>query len=110
MIGEILAELVGEAAFGRLGRSQRIQVALRVGFGLLGTFLGVAGAVHFWRTPGSISNPSLHASMQALFAFLACFSLFNIALKRSWRWPGAGFVLSFVALFATRILGGLRCK
>jgi hypothetical protein len=44
--------------------------------------------------------------MQALFVFLACFSLFNIALKRSWRWPGAGFVLSFVALFATRILCG----
>ena len=32
--------------------------------------------------------------------------LFNVALHRPWRWPGLGFVLSFVALFAARILFG----
>jgi hypothetical protein len=106
MIGEILAQIVGEAAFGRLSRSRRAQVLFRVGFGLLGFLLGVAGAVHFVRLSEPITNPALHASVLALFLFLAAFFLCNVALHRGWRWPGIGFVISFVALFATRILFG----
>lgn len=46
------------------------------------------------------------ASMIAVFGSLAAFFLFNVALHRPWRWPGLGFVLSFVALFVTRVLFG----
>jgi hypothetical protein len=48
----------------------------------------------------------MHASIIAMFLSLAAFSLFNVALARSWRWPGMAFVGSFIALFATRILFG----
>ena len=106
MLGEILTEIIGEAAFGRLSRSQRAGVVLRIAFGVLGAVLGLAGVVHFVRRPGPITNLPMHASILALFACLACFFLFNVALHRTWRWPGLAFVLSFVALFATRILLG----
>lgn len=46
------------------------------------------------------------ASVIAVFGSLAAFFLFNVALHRPWRWPGLGFVLSFVALFVTRVLFG----
>lgn len=106
MIDEILVELFGEAAFGRLGRSRRARLLFRVFFGLLGAALGLVGAVHFVRNPAITANGAMHASMVALFVFLASFFLFNVALGRRWRWPGLGFVLSFVALFVTRILFG----
>lgn len=44
--------------------------------------------------------------MVAMFAFLAAFFLFNVALGRTWRWPGVLFAFSFVSLFVTRILFG----
>jgi len=106
MIGEILAEIIGEAAFGRLSRSQRAQLLTRIGFGLLGAFLGIAGVVHFSVAQRPISNYPMHASMIALFVCMASFFLFNVALHRRWRWPGVGFVLSFISLFITRILLG----
>ena len=106
MLGELVAGLIGEAAFGRLGRSQRAQVVFRVGFGLLGFALGVAGAIHFWRLPEPITNLPMLVSMIAFFVTFACFWLFNVAMKRRWRWPGLGTIMSFVALFATRILFG----
>ena len=106
MIGEILAQVIGEAAFGRLGRSQRAQLLARVSFGLLGTFLGIAGTFHFALRVRPVTNFAMHASMVTLFLCLAAFFLFNVALHKRWRWPGVGFVLSFVALFATRILFG----
>jgi hypothetical protein len=105
MITEIIFELIGEAAFGRLNRSQRAQVLFRVFFGLLGTFLGLAGAYHFIASVET-PNKGMHASMVALFVFLALFSLFNVAFKRPWRWPGLGIIVSFVALFVTRVVLG----
>ena|SRR5687768_13621622 len=105
MLGDIIAELIGEAAFGRLSRSQRAQVVLRVFFGLLGTFLGVAGAVHFV-TSVQASNRVMHSSMVAMFFFIALFFLLNVTFKRSWRWPGLGVLVSFVSLFVSRILLG----
>jgi hypothetical protein len=44
--------------------------------------------------------------MVAMFVFLAAFCLFNIALGRTWRWPGVLFVASFVSTLALRILFG----
>ena len=106
MIDDLLVHLFGEAVFGKLGHSRRAQLLFRVFFGLLGAGLGVAGAVHFARLEGYTSNVALWASIVASFVFLASFSLFNVALGRKWRWPGLGFVASFVAVFASRILFG----
>lgn len=106
MLDELLGQILGEAVFGRLGASERAKVRLRVGFGLLGAALGVAGALHFALRDEPVANSALLASMIAVFVFLAAFFLFNVALHRPWRWPGVGFVLSFVALFATRLLFG----
>jgi hypothetical protein len=105
MLGEIVAQLIGEAAFGRLGRSQRAHVLFRVFFGLLGTFLGFAGAYHFVVSVES-SNRIMHASMVALFVFVALFSLLNVACKRPSRWPALGIAVSFVSVFVSRILLG----
>jgi hypothetical protein len=106
MIDDLLAELFGEAVFGRSSRSRRAQLRARLFFGVLGALLGLAGALHFTVGRREVSNPVMQAGMIAVFLFLACFSLFNVALGRRWRWPGICFALSFVGLFAARILFG----
>lgn len=106
MLDDLLGGLFGEAVFGRLGRSRRAQLLARVFFGLLGAGLGIAGAVHFARRPDLTSNTPMWLSMIAMFMFMASFSLFNVGLGRAWRWPGTLFVVSFVALFVTRIMFG----
>jgi hypothetical protein len=104
MIDDLLGELFGEAVFGRLSRSRRAQLLARLFFGALGALLG--SALHFTVGRRDVTNPVMQASMIAVFLFLACFSLFNVALGRRWRWPGVCFALSFVGLFAARILFG----
>jgi hypothetical protein len=106
VIDDLLAGLFGEVLLGRLTTSRRAQLLARLFFGFLGASLGAIGALHFFRQGGSQSNPAMSASMVALFVFLACFCLFNVALGRTWRWPGVLFVVSFVSLFATRIVFG----
>lgn len=106
MLDDLLGQILGEAVFGRLGATERAKARVRVGFGLLGTALGLAGAVHFALLDEPAVDTAMLASMIAVFGFLAAFFLFNVAFHRSWRWPGLGFVLSFVALFVTRILSG----
>jgi len=106
MIDDLLGELFGEVVLGRLGRSRRAQLLARLFFGVLGALLGLAGVLHFTVGRREVSNPAMQASMIAVFLFLACFSLFNVALGRRWRWPGICFALSFVGLFAARILFG----
>jgi hypothetical protein len=105
MIDDMLEGIFGEVALGRLSNSKRAQLIARMLFGLLGTGLGMAGAVHIALNPGT-GNAAMAASMMAMFLFLACFACFNVAFARTWRWPGRLFILSFVALFATRILFG----
>ncbi len=58
--------------------------------------LGLAAAVHFTVGRRDLTNSVMQATVIALFLFLACLSLFNVALGRRWRWPGIGFALSFV--------------
>ena len=106
MIDDILGELLGEAAFGKLSKSRRAQLLFSLFFGLLGTVLGILGAVHFLRQPDLTQNGPLRVCMGGLFIFLACFSLFNVGLRRKWRWPGILFVVSLVGLFVARILFG----
>jgi len=106
MIDEMLGHLFGEAVFGRLNHSRRAQLLFRLFFGLLGATLGVIGAVHFALRTGFTANGALRVSIVLVFVFLAGFSLCNIALGRKWRWPAVFFVLSFLAMFATRILFG----
>jgi ABC-type nitrate/sulfonate/bicarbonate transport system permease component len=106
MIDEILVGLFGEAVSRRLGHSRRAQLLFRVFFGLLGAALGVAGAVLFARNEQFAAIREMQISMVVTFAALAAFSLFNVALGRKWRWPGLLFVVSFVAIFVTRIAFG----
>jgi hypothetical protein len=106
VLDDLLGELFGEVVLGRLGRSRRAQLLARMFFGLFGAGLGIAGALHFMRRPDLTDNTPMWISMIAVFAFLASFSLFNVGLGRTWRWPGKLFVVSFVALFVTRILFG----
>ncbi|MCI0414062.1 hypothetical protein L0222_14845 [bacterium] len=107
MIDEILRGLFGEMVFGRLSNSKRIQLIARLFFGLLGSVLAIIGIYHF--LSGSVmpsKNLAMRASVLALFLFLGCFSLFNVALGRKWSWPGKFFFASLAALFVTRILFG----
>jgi hypothetical protein len=106
MIDEILAGIFGEAVFGRFRGSRRSQLLARLFFGLLGAGLGAAGALHFASSTNLTRNTAMHASMIAVFLFMTCFSLFNIALGRQWRWPGKLFILSLASLFVSRILLG----
>ena len=103
MISELLFELFGEAAFGRLSRSRQAQVVCRVLFGLLGTALALAGAYHFITRVPAPSLRVMHVSIISMFLFIAALSLFNIACKRVWRWPTLGAAASFVVLLAASI-------
>lgn len=105
MIDDILAGLFGEILFGRLSSSRRAQLLARLFFGLVGAGLGVTGAVYMFHRP-DVQPSAMSMSMVAVFLCLACFSLFNVALGRTWRWPGVLFVFSFVSLLAAAILFG----
>jgi hypothetical protein len=106
VLGDWIGEIVGEAVFGRLGRSQRAQQLARLFFGLLGAGLGIAGAIHFAGRRELASNIPMWTSMIAIFVALASFSLFNVGLGRPWGWPAKLFLVSFVSLFLTRVLFG----
>jgi hypothetical protein len=106
MLDDLIGQLLGEAVSRRLGDSKRTQLVARLFFGLVGTALGAIGAVHFLRRPIP-SNVAMHASMVMVFLFLSCFSLFNIALFRSWRWPGLALLGSLVSTVLTRIAFGI---
>jgi hypothetical protein len=105
VIDEILSG-IGEVLFRNRGQSKRAQRFARLFFGLLGAFLGIAGVVHFLSRPSFTNNSLFNASIVAMFLALACFFLFNVALARSWRWPGLLFVVSFVGMIVTRIAFG----
>jgi hypothetical protein len=106
MLDDLLGELFGEFAIRGGTNSRRAQLLARMFFGLLGAGLGLAGAVHFARQPEQTGNTPMWIAMIALFGFLSAFSLFNVGLGRTWRWPGALFLVSLAALFVTRILFG----
>ncbi len=107
MLDDLLGQVLGEAAFGRLGHSRRAQLMFRLFFGVLGAALGLIGAIYMWRRPTVTTNVAMHASMIAVFLSLSCFSLFNVGMARSWRWPGICFVVSFVSMFVARIAFGI---
>lgn len=106
MIDDLLAEIFGEAISRRLSKSRRLQLLMRLGFGLLGTALFAAGAGWFLLRTDLTGNIAMRLSMVSLFVFLGCLALFNVALARPWRWPGRLSVLSFGALFVARFLFG----
>ena len=105
MLDDLLAGAIGEALFGRLRATPRSRLIARLFFGLLGTGLGVAGAISLPSTVRT-SNGAMLASMTMLFVSLACFFLFNVTLARPWRWPALCFVASLALMFVTRIIGG----
>ena len=106
VIDDLLGGLVGEALFGRLRSTPRAQLVARLCFGLLGTGLGLAGTIHALGGGIPAANAPMRASMIALFAFMTCFCLFNVALARPWRWPGLCFLVTLALMFVTRIAFG----
>lgn len=71
---------------------------------MTGVLAGIFGEVVF----GRLGRSRRRASAVALFLLLGCFSLFNVALARSWRWPGRLFLVSLVALFIGSLRGRAR--
>jgi hypothetical protein len=107
MLDDLIESLIEDLPIGPSKLSKRAQVLFRLFFGVLGTFLGIAGMLKFIIDPPEAGNLGMLISIQALFFFLACFCLFNVAFLRKWRWPGLLFVASLVMLFVTRILFGV---
>lgn len=100
---EFIVEFFAEALAPQGDLSKRGEVVVRLLFGLLLAALGVAG---MWFTHGYDASAHFRWAGIALFFFLACFGLFNVAFGRTWRWPGRLFVVSLVMLFVVRILFG----
>lgn len=86
-----------------LPASKRAQGCVRVGFGMLLVLLSAAGA---WKTLDYPASLHFRIAGVALFVALGSFGLFNVVLRRPWRWPGCLFVLAFIGLFAVRIVLG----
>jgi hypothetical protein len=105
-LDDLLGRIFAESVLGGLGRSRRVQLLLRMFFGLLGAGLCLAGALHFLVNPPSAGSPALHASMVGLFVSVASFFGFNVMLARPWTRPIIAIVASVVAMFAVRLLIG----
>ena len=85
------------------GGSRRVQGALRVLFGLLGTALCGAGV---WYTLQYDASLHFRLAGALLFFFLAAFFLVNVTLRRAWSWPWKGVLAAFVLLFVARLAFG----
>jgi hypothetical protein len=83
--------------------TERKQRLVRFLFGLVLAVLCTFGAVHVFGTEGGLA---FRLAGVAMFASLAAFGLFSIGFGVAVRQLGCLFVLSFVALFAVRILFG----
>jgi hypothetical protein len=92
-----------DALFSGEKASKRMEVIMRILFGLMGVALSVTGIYHMMSF-----DASWHFRLfaMAMLFFLACFCAFNITLLLKWRWPGKFFILSFIGLFLVRILFG----
>ncbi len=104
MLDDLLVHLFGQAVFGRYDPSARTRLLVRLGFGLLGAALGVAGAVHVLTRPAPGAH--LRVAMAALLLSFGAFWLLNVGLARTWRWPGVLTLASLIALLAARFLLG----
>lgn len=102
MLGDIFNGILGELLAGKL-RSERLQIYIRMLFGLVGTFLSIAGVL---KTATYAAGLPFRLAGMFLFVALGCFCLFNITLLRKWRWPGRLCLISLPLLFAVRIVFG----
>jgi hypothetical protein len=105
MIDALLAQLFGEALFGRYTPSRRAQLLARLFFGLIGAALGIAGAAYMTLRPDGASPP-MRLALALLFLSIGAFWLLNVGLARKWRWPGVLVAASLIALIAARFIFG----
>ena len=105
MIDALLAQLFGEALFGRYTPSRRAHLLARLFFGLIGAALGIAGAAYMTLRPDGASPP-MRLALALLFLSIGAFWLLNVGLARKWRWPGVLVAASLIALIAARFIFG----
>ena len=97
-------EGLGEFAIG--GKpTPRATFLVRTFFGVLGTALGVSGAIHLWRGDTFPSLPLRIIGAGFMLAIAAVFA-FNVALQRRWRWPLWLAALGLPLLIAVRLVFG----
>jgi hypothetical protein len=97
-----LGDLLEDIAIGP-GGGRRFEAVIRILFGIVGALLAFAGAFHILSYEAGIA---FRAAAIVFFIFFGCFWAFNVALYRKWRWPGRFLVISFIGIFAVRILLG----
>jgi hypothetical protein len=102
-LDDLLPAIFEALGLRNLPASERAKGCARVGFGALLVGLSAAGA---WQMRGYPASLHFRVAGVAVFVGLAAFGLFNVVLRRPWRWPGCLFLLAFAGLFAGRILLG----
>ena len=105
MIDGLLAQLFGEAVFGRYTPSGPAQLPVRLAFRLLGAGLGITGAAWMMFRPDGASL-QMRFALAVLYLSIGAFWLLNVGLARMWRWPGILVAASLVALIAARFIFG----
>jgi hypothetical protein len=99
-------DLFEDIEFGVRG-SGRGRTFFRVFFGVVGLFLAVAGVLHVLISEKFVATGlPFRLAAANVFAFLGFFCAINVALHKPWRWPGRGFIVSFVLLFVVRLVFG----
>ena len=102
----MLEDLIESIDIGNRSDSGRSQAIIRILIGLMGTMLAAIGAIKALMDGFNGAGLAFRMAGGTMFILLGCFCLFNIALHRTWRWPGRGFWISLAGLFLVRILFG----
>ena len=102
----MLEELIESIDLGSGSDPNRAQLIIRIMIGLTGTLLAAVGAIKALVDGFNGAGLEFRMAGGMMFILLGCFCLFNIALHRTWRWPGRGFWISLAGLFVVRIIFG----
>ena len=102
----MIEDLIESIDLGSRGDSERSQTIIRIFIGLTGTLMAAIGAIKALMDGFNGAGLAFRMAGGTMFILLGCFCLFNIALHRTWRWPGRGFWISLAGLFLVRIFFG----
>ena len=102
----MIEDLIESIDLGSRSDSERSQAIIRILIGLTGALLAAIGAIKALIDGFNGAGLAFRITGSTMFILLGCFCLFNIALHRSWLWPGRGFWISLAGLFLVRIFFG----